>query len=116
MNMNNNFLQNNGNKYGYPKCCVKSFIKLFKKKNKKTDLQKVVIILTRNFGFIPCENCCQDICNGKYKFLSELFIDRQVNIKEIPLRRVSEMEKNKLIRLFNLQIASKNKKHYSTVK
>ena len=47
-----------GKYYGYPKCCIDSFII----DTKRTQSQ---IYVHRGLGFIPCNNCATKIMNGE---------------------------------------------------
>jgi len=47
-----------GKYYGYPKCCIDSFIV----DTKRTQTQRYV---NKGLGFIPCNNCATKIMNGE---------------------------------------------------
>jgi len=47
-----------GEFYGYPKCCIDSFID----DTKRTRTQRYV---HKGLGFIPCNNCASKIMNGE---------------------------------------------------
>lgn len=62
--------QQYGNYFGYPECCVKSFIE--KEKKSKSQL----IIKKMGTGFVPCNKHAIDIINKKIK-ISELICNRK---------------------------------------
>ena len=65
-------LRRNGEMYGYPKCCIVSFVNNFFKDNKLSRTQSKV---HQNTGFIPCKYCSWKIISGKVK-LEELITNR----------------------------------------
>jgi len=57
-----------GKYYGYPKCCIDSFIV----NTKRTRNQRYV---HKGLGFIPCNNCATKIMNGE-KTIEQLIKNR----------------------------------------
>lgn len=65
-----------GKYYGYPKCCIYSFINDNLKRTRK---QKYV---HKGLGFIPCNNCATKIINGENKI--EQLIKNRICSKVFP--------------------------------
>ena len=72
-------LTRTGHSYGYPKCCVHSFVtqggmrKAFPRQRVAT-----YIIMMTGFSFIPCYACASAICDGKITKLSQMGVDFSV--------------------------------------
>lgn len=64
--------QDLGEYFGYPQCCIDHFIEekdTSQQKNSKKDIHK-------NYGFIPCDECCKRIRSGEIK-IDDLIQNRQ---------------------------------------
>ena len=58
--------KNNGEYFGYPNCCIKSFHVMLQKRLLFKDINEVRRNAAKN-GFIPCLNCAKKIVAGKIK-------------------------------------------------
>ena len=76
-----------GKYYGYPKCCIDSFIG----DTKRTCTQRYV---HKGLGFIPCNNCAIKIMNGENR-LEQLIKNRIFN-KVFP---TTSMKKERICKL-----------------
>ena len=70
-------LSKQGEFFGYPKCCVKSFIKYLTGKGKRSCIQNIT---SHPEGFVPCEKHARKIHRG------------EINVKDIILNRVCTVE------------------------
>ncbi len=72
-----------GKKYGYPDCCILSFI-YENTASSATKVQRISLCImeksSSHIGFIPCDTCAKKICDGTYKKLTDL-IKREPPIK-----------------------------------
>jgi hypothetical protein len=67
-----NFTQK-GEYFGYPPCCIKSFIEQYNTIKQTTPIS---YILNNNTGFLPCYKCSARILSGELK-LTDLIKNRE---------------------------------------
>jgi hypothetical protein len=76
-----------GKYYGYPKCCIDSFILDIKRTRNQRYVHK-------GLGFIPCNNCATKIMNGENTI--EQLIKNRIFSKEFP---TTYMKKQRICKL-----------------
>jgi len=88
-----------GKFYGYPKCCINSFIE----NTKRTRNQRYV---HKGLGFIPCNNCATKIMNGDITI--EQLIKNRIFSKEFPATYLKKQRICKLRALITINNYYKN--------
>ena len=77
-----------GKYFGYPECCIENFIEhhyknIHEKKWYeikcwvKSDKVYKAYEKIGQFGYVPCDKHAQEIIDGKYKWVSEIFKNRE---------------------------------------
>jgi len=88
-----------GKYYGYPKCCIDSFID----DTKRTQSQ---IYVDKGLGFIPCNNCATKIMNGENTI--EQLIKNRIFSKVFPTTSMKRERTCKLHALISINKYYKN--------
>jgi len=91
-----------GEFYGYPKCCIDSFID----DTKRTRTQRY---LHKGLGFIPCNNCASKIMNGENTI--EQLIKNRIFSKAFPSTYMKKQRICKLRAFVSINNYYKNQ-HY----
>lgn len=78
---NIDFYTKKGEYFGYPNCCIDSFINMVNSNKDFSDLPEVQKKHNRE-GFTPCEKCCTKIERGEIKI--ENLIDYSKRVCETP--------------------------------
>jgi len=91
-----------GEFYGYPKCCIDSFID----DTKRTRTQRYV---HKGLGFIPCNNCASKIMNGENTI--EQLIKNRIFSKAFPSTYMKKQRICKLRAFVSINNYYKNQ-HY----
>lgn len=71
-----NYFNNYGDLLGYPKCCIKDFIRRYKYNIKVSRIQRRI---SNNTGFIPYSYCCWKVLTKKCS-IKDLIENRKYNI------------------------------------
>lgn len=76
----NKALTENGRYFGYPECCIRSFIRgpLF-----ACDRNPVQLVASNGTGFIPCVKHAKQVVSGKIK-LKDLILPTREELREFP--------------------------------
>ena len=82
-----------GKFYGYPECCIDSFILDIKRTRNQRYVHK-------GLGFIPCNNCATKIMNGENTL--EQLIKNRIFSKEFPTTYVKKQRICKLRALISI--------------